>query len=202
MVIRNINPPPGSAISVTTDGAAPVITIPQPSAGVSRYFIGLFLLFWLGGWFIGFRSVLSEVLSGKAQPFLILWLGGWTIGGCFAAWSVYRIFRPAVPETLKLGAEGVGYDSGIPPFQQNFGTVNRKDAWKSYFPKRTIVTVSRLDLRSLRLRETDLENRLTVDVASARVDLARAASEVEREWLHRVLTERYSLPTKERGPNP
>jgi hypothetical protein len=56
------------------------------------------------------------------------------------------------------------------------------------------VTIGRRDLRSLRLRETDVENRLTVDVASTRVDLGRAASEVEREWLYRVLKERYSLP--------
>jgi hypothetical protein len=38
------------------------------------------------------------------------------------------------------------------------------------------------------------ENRLTVDVAGTRVDLARAASEIEREWLYRVLAERYALP--------
>jgi hypothetical protein len=56
------------------------------------------------------------------------------------------------------------------------------------------VTITRRDLRSLRLRETESDNRLTVDVASARVDLGRAASEVEREWLHRLLTERYALP--------
>ena len=56
------------------------------------------------------------------------------------------------------------------------------------------MTISRQELRTLRLRETESENRLTVDVASARVDLARAASEVEREWLYRVLAERYALP--------
>jgi hypothetical protein len=194
MIVRTINPPPGSSISVATEGAAPVITIPQPSGGLMRYFVGAFMLFWLGGWFIGFRGASSQVLSGHAPAFLMFWLGGWTLGGGFAVWMLYRIFRPAVPERLELGADGVAYDSGVPPFRQNFGTANRKEAWKSYFPKRTIVTISRQDLRSLRLRENELENRLTVDVASARVDLARAASEVEREWLYRVLTERYSLP--------
>jgi len=160
-----------------------------------RYFIGAFMLFWLGGWFMGFRSATSQVLSGHAPTFLILWLGGWTLGGGFAVWTLYRIFRPAVAETLKLEADGIVYDSGVPPFRQDFRPTNRKDAWKSYFPKRTIVTISRQDLRSLRLREAELENRLTVDIASARVDLGRAASEVEREWLYRVLMERYSLPT-------
>jgi hypothetical protein len=107
---------------------------------------------------------------------------------------LYRMFRPAVPETFKLGADGMAYDSGIPPFRYDFSAMNRNHAWRTYFPKRIVVTVSRQDLHSLRLREGETANRLTVDVASARVDLARAASEVEREWVYRVLIERYSLP--------
>jgi len=194
MIVRTITPPPGSAISVATEGAGPVITVPQPSGGAMRYFIGAFMLFWLGGWFMGFRTSSSQVLSGHATPFLIFWLGGWTLAGGFAVWTLYRIFRPTVPETLKLGTDGIAYDSGVPPFRQDFRATTRNDAWKSYFPKRTIVTISPQDLRSLRLRENEFENRLTVDVASVRFDLGRAASEVEREWLYRVLTERYSLP--------
>ena len=193
MIIRTIKPPPGSAISVVDEGAVPVITIPQ-AISRTRYFMGAFVLFWLGAWFMGFSSASSRVLSGNAPIFLVFWLGAWTVGGGFAIWSLYQMLRPSVPETLKLGNDGVNYDSGVPPFRQDFRIANRREAWKSYFPKRTIVTISRQDLRSLRLRETELENRLTVDVASTRVDLGRAASEIEREWLYRVLMERYSLP--------
>jgi hypothetical protein len=194
MIIRSITPPPGSSIAVATDGAAPVIRIPQPSVGAMRFLVGAFMLFWLGGWFFGFTSAASQILSGKGGGFLIFWLGAWTAGGAFAVTMLYRMFRPSVAETLRLAADGVTYDSGIPPFRHDFSTMNRKDAWRAYWPKRTIVTISRHDLRSLRLRETEAENRLTVDVASARVDLARTASEVEREWLYRVLSERYGLP--------
>ena len=195
MIIRSINPPPGSAISVATDGVVPVITIPQPSGGIMRYLVGAFLLFWLGGWVFGFVSASSQMLAGKAGIFLVFWLGGWTVGGALAVWTIYRIFRPPVPETLQLAADGVLYDSGVPPFRQDFNTWNRMQSWANYFPKRTIVAINRQDLRSLRLRETESDNRLTVDVASTRIDLARAASEVEREWLYRALTERYTLPT-------
>jgi hypothetical protein len=73
--------------------------------------------------------------------------------------------------------------------------MNQKQAWQSYFPKRTTVEIDRQQLRSLRLRETDSENRLTVDVDSARVDIGRAASEVEREWLYQVLADRYAIRT-------
>ena len=193
MIIRTITAPPGSSISVATDLAVPIITIPQPSGGAMRFLMGAFMLFWLGGWYMGFRSASSQILSGNGGPFLIFWLGAWTVGGMLAVSMLYRIFRPTVPETLKLGADGLAYDSGIPPFRQDFGAMNRKDVWRSYWPKRIVVTISRQELRSLRLRETESENRLTVDVASARVDLARTASEVEREWLYRVLAERYAL---------
>jgi hypothetical protein len=45
----------------------------------------------------------------------------------------------------------------------------------------------------LRLRETEGGNRLTVDLGAQRIDLASQASEVEREWLARLLTKRYGL---------
>jgi hypothetical protein len=56
MIFRTITPPPGSSISVATDGEAPVITIPQPSGGATRFLVGGFILFWLGGWFFGFTA--------------------------------------------------------------------------------------------------------------------------------------------------
>ena len=193
MIIRTITPPPGSAITVATDGVAPVIAIPQPSGGVMRWFAGLFLLFWLGRWAVGWRSAFAQVMAGDAPLFLVLWLAGWAIGGCFVVFLLFRILRPWVAETLTLGADGVAYDSGVPPFRMNRYSLSRSDFWRDAFQKRTRVTISRQDLRSLRLRETDGGNRLTADVASRRIDLASAASEVEREWLHHVLSERYGL---------
>src|SRR5689334_17162424 len=109
----NLTPPVGSTITVMTDGSDSVVTIPAGSGGVSRFFIAAFLLFWLGGWTAGFWSAGHQVLSGKANPFVVFWLGGWTIGGGFAAFFLYRLLRPSVPETLRIGFDGVAYDSGI-----------------------------------------------------------------------------------------
>ena len=61
------------------------------------------------------------------------------------------------------------------------------------FPKRTRLELDRHTLQSLRLRETDGGNRLTVDAGAQRLDLAGAATEVEREWLYRLLAKRYAL---------
>lgn len=46
-----------------------------------RFFIGAFLLVWLGGWTMGFLSAGKEVLSGDAEAFLIFWLAGGLVSG-------------------------------------------------------------------------------------------------------------------------
>lgn len=192
----NLKPPPGSNISITTDGTDPMIVLPNTDGSPARYFAGLFLLFWLGGWTIGFWSALSTLLSGKASAFLIFWLAGWTIGGGLAALTMFRLFRPVVPETLTLRRHGVTYDSGVPPFQwNNWQKWNRSrmDYWNEITAKRVRVDFDRRQLQSIRLRETDSGNRLTIDNGASRLDLAAAASEVEREWLMQLLSRRYSL---------
>jgi hypothetical protein len=91
----------------------------------------------------------------------------------------------------------VAYDSGIAPLEfDSWRSKNKKlkDSWASLFPKRLRVELDRRQLQSLRLRETESGNRLTVDVDASRIDIAPAASEVEREWLARLLAQRYALP--------
>ena len=190
----DLNPPPGSSISIASDGIDSTIVIP-PRTSASRYLPGLFLLFWLGGWAVGFKDVGSRVLAGNANAFLVFWLCGWTVGGVLAVISLYRVFRPAVPETLKLTRNSVAYDSGIPPMQFNASLRNKgaRNAWGSIFCKRVRVEIDRRQLQSLRLRETESGNRLTIDVDARRLELAPTASEVEREWLAGYLARRYSL---------
>ena len=185
------------------EGAYPVIVIPHPSGGLARYGVGLFLLVWLGGWFVGLISVMGKVSAGEANPFLIFWLVGWTVGGGFAIYYAYRAFSPSIPESLTLKPGSVAYDSGMPPLQSFSSTAytSRKDAWKSMFPKRTRVELDRRKLESLRLRETSDGNRLTVDVDATRLDIGQSASEIEREWLYQLLGNRYSLrPTESNRP--
>lgn len=194
----DVNPPAGSRISVVRDGADPVIVIPAPR-GSSRYFLGLFLLFWLGLWTLGFNAAVSELWSGKGNAFLVFWLGGWTVGGLFAITTAYRSFRPPVPETIALKRSSVAYDCGVPPLQWDPWNIskNRKSpmqSWRSVFPKRIRVDLGQRQLQTLRLRETDTGNRLTIDIDSDRIDIASNASEVEREWLWRLIASRYSLP--------
>jgi hypothetical protein len=190
-------PPSGSKITVRTEDGDPVIVIPSGGAGLMRYGVGLFMLCWLGGWAFGFFGVSSQLLSGRtplpAAGFMLLWLGGWTLGGAVAMYYVYRIFRTPVPETLRLKRGSLLYDSGLSPLQMNYGYANYRDRWRSVFPKRTIVEIDRKGLQTLRLRETNSGNRLTVDANAARLDLAVSGSEIEREWLYQLIADRYSL---------
>jgi hypothetical protein len=196
----NLEPPSGSRISVTTDGGYPLIVVPHASGGVMRYLVGLFMLAWLGGWVVGFIGTAGTLSSGGppgiARAFLVFWLIAWTLAGAMAMYWTYRAFRPSVPESLRLISNGVTYDSGIPPLllQGYIGLTSHKEVWKSMFPKRTRVELDRQKLHSLRLRETNDGNRLTVDADALRLDIAQSASEIEREWLYQVLADRYSLP--------
>ena len=59
-----------------------------------RYYVGLFLLVWLGLWFAGFSSAVSSLSSGQPHAFLVFWLVGWTLGGAYAMYIAYRALRP------------------------------------------------------------------------------------------------------------
>ena len=191
----DLNPPAGSQISINRNDLDPTIIIPA-TANSTGYFGGVFLLFWLGGWVMGETSAITQLMSGKGGAFIIFWLGGWTVGGILAALTAYQIFRPTVPETLQLKRGSVAYDSGIPPFELNKNTRNKgiRDYWSSLLSKRLRTDLDRQQLQTLRLRETETGNRLTIDLGAQRLELASQASEVEREWLARLLARRYALP--------
>ena len=94
-----------------------MIVVPHKGAGVTRYFVGLFLLAWLGGWLAGFSSAMSKLSSDgtfdRAHAFLVFWLVAWTLGGAMAVYWAYRAFRPSVPESLRLMPDGVIWPATI-----------------------------------------------------------------------------------------
>jgi hypothetical protein len=190
----DLDPPAGSQISINRKDLDPTIIIPATASSM-RYFGGVFLLFWLGGWVMGETSAITQLMSGKGGAFIIFWLGGWTVGGILAALTAYQIFRPTVPETLQLKRGSIAYDSGIPPFELNQNTRNKgiRDYWSSLLSRRLRTDLDRQQLQTLRLRETETGNRLTIDLGAQRLELASHASEVEREWLARLLARRYGL---------
>ena len=185
--------PQGSKIELSNHNGHHLITIPHSSGSVMRYFIGAFLLFWLGGWFMGFTSALDNVLSGKGGAFIIFWLGGWTIGGILVVFTIYRIFRKAVPEQILLNRPNLAYDTGVPPFNVslNMHASNQKGVWKSLFARQKKYEFMPNEIETLQLRETDSGNRLTIDQGSKRHELGAGVSEIEREWLYDYIKKNY-----------
>jgi hypothetical protein len=95
---------------VNFDGISLLIKIPSKM----NLFIIFFLAAWMGGWFMGEKSAINELLSSDnigANGFMIFWLVGWTIGGLFAItillWSLFG------QETLLIGGGVFSISKGI-----------------------------------------------------------------------------------------
>ena len=101
---------------------------PSSDRGSSRkrrsdaYFVGPFLLAWLGGWFVGFGDTVSKMWSGEVPHFLNFWLVGWSLVGAMAMFLAYRAFRPCVPKSLRMMPNSVTSDSGFPRLRPCFLT--------------------------------------------------------------------------------
>ncbi|WP_320034753.1 hypothetical protein [Halarcobacter sp.] len=189
----NINIPVDSKIKIEKLYGNNVIVIPYENNSILKYLIGIFILFWLGGWFMGFLSAINQIMLGKAETFLFFWLGGWTIGGIFAGYMIFRIFRKTVPEQIFLNYPSLTFDSGIPPLKFSFNILNQKENYRTLFFKRKQIEFNELDIKSILLRETSNGNRLTLDKGKERIELAYDATEIEREWLYNYLLKFYRL---------
>jgi hypothetical protein len=189
-------PPPGSKISVTTEGPDEVIVIPYRDSAVIRYLFRLIALVWLTvftsalagfGWAAYFGTLQGNTSVEVTMTFVVLGLN--EIIGIL---HLYVWLRPVVPETLKLQYDSVIYDSGIPPYHPWFGFGYPRPRYPSLADleqprlsrfRRTRVELDLHQVRAIRLTETDSGNRLTVDLGSSRIDIARSATEIEHEWL-------------------
>lgn len=190
-----MTPPMGSTIRVEDEWGTPKLVLPH-KASPWRYLFIPFIIFWLGGWAFGWQSAFNQITSTNAGPkgFLIFWLGGWTIGGIFAVLMLYRLASPGVPETLVLAKPALRYDSGVAPMKIGFDYRSQMEVWKRMFARRKQLTLEPENLRTLKLREFDGGNRLTVDCGAERIELGTSLSEIEREWLYKALVEYYVLP--------
>jgi len=202
-----LTPPEGSGISVLTDDSdVPTIIMPV-TASAMRYFYAVFLLpvvvMWLGGLIVVVIRLLPVFWGEWAvMPFIVLWIVFWTVGGMFPARSLYCILRPPVPASLRLLPDGVDFDSGVQPPRLPQWGLGFSVEWKlgrgmsAYFPKRIQRRIDLGELKSLGLREVETGSRLSVDMDNERIEIARGATDVEREWLFQLLVDRYQLKTK------
>lgn len=189
-----IAPPLNSKIRVEYVQGDQIIFIPQPQGGFFRFFIGAFMLFWIAAWALGWVYGVEAMVTGSNgnRAFLLFWLGAWTTGGLFAIYYLYRIFQAAVPEKIILSSPDLTYDSGIAPLRISYTFGSQRDVWKRLFQKRIRTTFDLSQIGTLKLRDVESGNRLTIDQGARRFDLAVSATEPEREWLYSVLKAHYN----------
>jgi len=69
----------------------------------------------------------------------------------------------------------------------------RTDFWKTVFERRKEIQFTPEEIATLRLRDTESDNRLTIDRGSDRIDIGKALTEVERESLFKLIREEYRI---------
>jgi hypothetical protein len=193
-----LNPPAGSRIKTGPMNGGTLIEIPYPPAGTQRFFIVAFLLAWLGGWAFGFVFAFRQVLSGHAPVFLVFWLCAWTVGGAWAAYMTFCLIRPSEPERFVVGMNSLDWDSGRASVQWPGPWIygyrpNGFIRLQQMFPRRMRIDFPRAALASMRLRDTGDGNRLTIDFGAQRLEIGRAATEIEREWLFGTLKRAFGI---------
>jgi hypothetical protein len=187
-------PPTGSRITIVQDGADEVILIPPRARSPMNYFVVAFLTIWLIAWGKEWVHVANNMLTnnvGDSGVFMVFWLGGWTLGGAMSMYFLWQLLRKPVPESFRLRSDGVAHDSGLANISLSNDQKAYARTWNDTNKKRILRHFSHQDLLTLKMRETEGTNRLTIDVGAERIDLAEAASEVEREWLFEYLAKRY-----------
>ncbi len=185
-----MRPPEGSRITIDHGDLGNVINIPFDPP-ITAYLLGTFGALWLVGWAAGAVSAIRSLNAGGPDLFLLFWLTFWIIAGLTQVVWVIRTFMPVRPESIRLGLDRIHHDRGNGP--PAFNELRHL----SYLPRALDLNTRReietRHLNTLRLRESAAGVRLTVDVRGHRVDLGERATEVEREWLYKLLTRHYRL---------
>lgn len=138
-------------------------------------------------------QLLKNKGQGLGDLFLIFWLGAWTVGGIFVFSFLFSIVRPSISETFIFSRPTIIYDSGVEPFQFSLSFRSQMEMWKKLFPKRLKTEFDPAQIQTLKLREFDTGNRLTIDQGNKRIEIAASASEPEREWLYALIKNTYNL---------
>jgi len=166
----------------------------KPSSGPLRYFVILFLCFWLCGWAFGFVSAGKELLKGGGPGlFLAVWLAMWTVGGCFAGGMIYLLLRPQKPESITLASDRFKYDTGSAPmnFMNPYYMMRKKqnmmNPFSMMFQKRKTYELARGECPEFVLEGLGDDQRLRFDDGADRITIGESLKEPEREWLAQVL---------------
>jgi hypothetical protein len=178
--------PIGSTIEVQRDFNSIALSWKNPSGGFARYGSLLFLLAWMGGWALGEKSALTEVVEGKGGGFLIFWLTGWTVGGLFCAAMIFKLARPSRPEKLTLDTLHLMYEPGTQTIAPFGNQEKNSNALEMFRPSKSY-KAGKNEIGEIRIDRVGERQRLSFDYGAKRIEVGEHLEEPEREWLLAVL---------------
>lgn len=188
------DPPKNSQIQSKSELNGMTLFWKKPGGGPFRYFIILFLGFWLCGWFAGLVSAGKGLLSGEGpSAFLAIWLAMWTLGGVFAGGMIYLLLRPQKPESIMLERDRFKYDTGAAPmnFMNPYYMMRKKqnvmNPFAMIFQRRKMYELVRSKCPEFVLEGLGDDQRLRFDDGADRITIGESLKEPEREWLAQVL---------------
>jgi hypothetical protein len=184
MMFRLLPPPTDSRIQVQNDFNSTLLSWQNPTGGLKRYLILLFLIAWMGGWAMGEKSAISSIAKGdSAVVFLVFWLAGWTVGGIFCVATIFRLAQPARPERILLDQLILSWEPGT----DHLDLLSRRRSPLQLFEPARSCRVTKKEIREIKLERDDERQRLTFDYGSKRIEVGKYLEEPEREWLFSVL---------------
>lgn len=185
--------PAGSIIEERHEPGELILIWKLPTRRLVRLPTAIFLLFWLGGWSVGWFVVFTIIVGGGlpwfAIIFLCCWLGAWTAGGIYAFAVLRVLFRPTRSECISLGFDSFLHDPGwsYNPFTGVHSFSNYVVYWKEIFKSRRPIQVPKAELKSFILDHVGERQRLAFDCGANRIEIGAELREPEREWLFQVL---------------
>lgn len=149
-----------------------------------NWFIAVFLVFWLGGWGIGWKETAKQLAKNPAQPFLLFWIAGWTIGGIWALTWCLRMLAGRDIVTLR----------------QDFLEV-RKQVFAMGWTKQYLRSQIR-DLRfqpEIQQRRAQRVSRIAFDYGAKTITFADGLDEAEANQILAKILERFEITETPKG---
>lgn len=191
----NKEPPEGSAIRVDRDIHTTVYTWDNGKSSVFRYLVAAFFLIFLCFWFVGeisaIRSLMKDDMPLFGRLFVLFWLGGWTVGGVMIMYFIYNLIKPMKPAILKLSVGSIRYETGTEPFDFFMWDYRQRKEFSGFFKRfhNKVYDVESANIQNLQLERVGERQRLSFDYGAQRLEIGKALTEPEKEWLYDILKE-------------
>ncbi|WP_085905936.1 PH domain-containing protein [Kiloniella majae] len=179
--------PTDSPIIIDTIDGQKRITIPF-DRNIRKLIIDFLVQFILiGGFLLMFWSCLVAIQIHGSDFFYNTGLTISLLMLIYQFWVLYCLARKSSPDYFYFNKTVLIYRNGIPPLHLLDRAYENMVRFRILFLKQKTHEFSLDEIKKIQLTEGVFGNRLSIK----NIDIATAASEVEREWLHKIIKQQY-----------